>query len=74
MTNWIDMKNLRQGISTLMQAKKIIRNSVDMPFSDEKSVWQEYWATPGVEDFNHLCTLLNEAEKFARDSVRRLKA
>ena len=72
--NWIDIKNLRQGISTLMQAKKIIRNSVDMPFSNEKSVWQEYWATPGIEDFNHLCMLLNEAENFAREAIRRLKA
>ena len=73
MTDWINIKNLRQGISALIRAKKLIRMSIDMPFSNEKSVWQEYWKTPGVEDFNQLCMLLNEAENFARKSIRRLK-
>ena len=74
MNHWGNMKNLRQGILTLIQAKDLIRMSVDMPFSDEKSVWHEYWKTPGIEDFNHLYELLSEAENFARESIRRLKA
>lgn len=71
--NWIDVRKLRQGFISLVRANEQIFQSVDMPFSSDQAVWDEYFATSGVSDFLELHEILMNAEKFAREAIRRLK-